>query len=231
MATPKPNAEKSGIVVFQLVRDSACSECGEKLGSGRWLRLEEGRPLCMTCADLAHLVFVPAGDAALTRRASMYSTLRAVVVRFSRARKRYERQGIFVEEPALARAERECLADADSRARARERRAERDAVMDLAYREQFAEHIRRLYPACPADETVAIAERACLKYSGRIGRSAAAKQFAPEAIELAVQAHVRHQHTAYDHLLARGIDRREARSAVVLETNRIIQRWRALAPK
>lgn len=229
MATPKSNAEKSDILVFQVVRDSACSECGEDLGSGRWLRLEEGRPLCMTCADLDHLVFVAAGDAALTRRASTYSTLRAVVVRFSRARKRYERQGILVEESALARAEKECLADADSRARARERRAERDAAMDLAYKEQFAAHICRLYPACPSDEAVAIAERACLKYSGRIGRSAAAKQFAPEAIELAVQAHVRHQHTAYDHLLGSGIDRCEARSAVVFETNKIVQRWRALA--
>ncbi len=161
----------------------------------------------------------------------MFSTLRAVVVRFSRARKRYERQGILVQESALAQAEKECLADADSRTRARERRAERDAAIDLAYKKQFAEHIRRLYPACPADEALAIAERACLKYSGRIGRSASAKEFAPEAIELAVHAHVRHQHTGYDRLLASGLDRREARSEVALETNRIVQRWRALAPE
>jgi hypothetical protein len=48
-----------------------------------------------------HLVFLPSGDAALTRRAKANSRLSAVVVRFSRAGKRYERQGILVEEHAL----------------------------------------------------------------------------------------------------------------------------------
>ena len=50
---------------------------------------------------LGQLVDVPSGDAALTRRARMHSPLSAVVVRFSRARKRYERQGILVFEVAL----------------------------------------------------------------------------------------------------------------------------------
>jgi hypothetical protein len=50
---------------------------------------------------LGQLVYVPSGDAALTRRARMHSPLSAVVVRFSRARKRYERQGILVSEVAL----------------------------------------------------------------------------------------------------------------------------------
>jgi hypothetical protein len=45
-------------------------------------------------------VFLPAGDAALSRRARKASTLSAVVVRFSRPRKRYERQGILVEPKA-----------------------------------------------------------------------------------------------------------------------------------
>ena len=102
------------IVVFWIIRDSVCAECGDELGKGRFLRLEAERPLCLACADLDHLVFLPRGDAALTRRASRYSTLRAVVVRFSRARKRYERQGVMVEEAALARAEQECLSDAEA---------------------------------------------------------------------------------------------------------------------
>src|SRR5436190_1840302 len=55
----------------------------------------------MTCADLDELVYLPSGDAALSRRARMHSPLSAVVVRFSRARKRYERQGILVSEVAL----------------------------------------------------------------------------------------------------------------------------------
>lgn len=102
----------------------------------------------MSCADLAHLVFLPRGDAALTRRASRYSSLKAVVVRFSRSRNRYERQGVLVEEAALARAEQECLADSDARSRARERRAERDAEIDVRYRGEFASHIRPL-PGVP----------------------------------------------------------------------------------
>ncbi len=31
--------------------------------------MEDQGPLCMSCADLAHLIFLPSGDAALTRRA------------------------------------------------------------------------------------------------------------------------------------------------------------------
>jgi hypothetical protein len=179
----------------------------------------------MSCADLAHLVFLPRGDPALTRRAGKYSTLKAVVVRFSRARKRYERQGLLVDEAALARAEQECLADADARARVRERQAERQQAVDARYRAQFATRIRDLYPRCPQDESVAIAEHACAKYFGRIGRTADAKRFDSEALSLAVRAHVRHVHTKYDTLLAGGWDRHEARSAVAEEVERILQRW------
>jgi len=105
VSTAAKAPERDEIVVFWIVRDSACAECGDELGKGRFLRMEAERPLCLACADLDHLVFLGRGDAALTRRASRYSTLRAVVVRFSGSRKRYERQGVLVEEGALARAE------------------------------------------------------------------------------------------------------------------------------
>ena len=226
MTKPKSKNRSSDIVVFQILRDSECAECGEWLGKGRLLRLENERPLCMSCADLAHLVFLPSGDAALTRRASKYSKLRAVLVRFSRNRKRYERQGILVEEAALRQAEQECLADADARSRARERRAERAAKLDEQYRTDFARHVRVHFPNCPEDEANAIAEHACLKYSGRVGRTAAAKEFAPEAIELAVRAHVRHTHTRYDELLANGWDRLDARAEVNTDVDHILDKWR-----
>ena len=93
--------ESPDIVVFRIVRDSECAECHRELAKGRMLRMENGNPLCLSCADLDHLVFLPSGDTALTRRASKHSSLRAVVVQFSRARKRYERQGVLVEQPAL----------------------------------------------------------------------------------------------------------------------------------
>lgn len=224
--SPESNEPKSDdIVVFQTLRDSTCAECGEALGKGRWLRLEKERPLCMSCADLAHLVFLPRGDAALTRRASRYSSLKAVLVRFSRSRNRYERQGVLVEEAALARAEQECLADSDARARARERRAERDAEIDVRYRSEFASHIHRLFPGCPEPEAIEIAEHACLKHSGRVGRTADAKRFDPEMIALAVRAHVRHVHTDYDQLLGSGWERHEARDRVLPKVDRVLESW------
>ena len=44
-----------------------------------------------------------------------HSTLSAVVLKWSRARNRYERQGLMVEEQALEKAEEECLADSEGR--------------------------------------------------------------------------------------------------------------------
>lgn len=212
-AEPKQTSRAGEIVVFWIIRDSACAECGEELGKGRFLRLEGERPLCLACADLDHLVFLPRGDAALTRRATGYSTLRAVVVRFSRSRRRYERQGVLVEERALARAEWECLSDAEARRLARERAAERQQALDAEHVGRFAQRVGELFPACPVEERQAIAEHACEKHSGRIGRSAAAHNLEAAAVEPAVRAHVRHAHTRYDELLARGV--REAKRALL----------------
>ena len=136
--------------MFWIISDSTCAECGEELGRGRFLRLEAERPLCLSCADLAHLVFLESGNAALTRRATRYSTLHAVVVRFSRARKRYERQGVLVEEAALAQAEAECLSDADMREAARQRAAAKRMELDATYVEAFARRIGELFPGSPS---------------------------------------------------------------------------------
>src|SRR5215469_18266493 len=111
------------LVVFSLVRESKCSECNKELWKGDFLFRDGERGLCMTCADLDELVYLPSGDAALSRRARMRSPLSAVVVRFSRARRRYERQGILVSEVALE-AEAKCLADSELRALRRGRDAE-----------------------------------------------------------------------------------------------------------
>lgn len=100
-------SQEPELVVFAIMRDSRCSKCKAELPHNSFILLEQGQPLCLTCADLDHLVYLPSGDTGLTRRARKYSSLSAVVVRFSRARKRYERQGILVEEAALQRAEKE----------------------------------------------------------------------------------------------------------------------------
>ena len=218
--------DASEITVFSVRRESACSECDAEIGRGGLLRLEDGNPLCMACADLDGLVVLPRGDAALTRRARKYSTLSAVIVRFSRTRKRYERQGLLVEEAALRRAEKECLADAEARSRARQRAATRRTEQDADYVKAFAERIGEIHPHGPVAERLEIARHACARSSGRVGRSTAAKELDEWAIDLAVQAHVRHRHSNYDELLVQGIDRQDARVAVAMEVNRVLTAWR-----
>ena len=212
--------------VFITTTESSCSECGNDLGRKAWITLIRDKgALCLACADSDHLIFLPAGDAALTRRSRKHSTLSAVVLKWSRARKRYERQGLLVEAEALERAEQECLADSDARARRREREAARRAQLDGEYVQQFAGRVRELYPRCPPGREDAIAEHACLKYSSRVGRSAAAKNLDERAIRLAVVAHVRHTETPYDALLVRGQDRSDARAQVEEAVAQVLAQW------
>lgn len=134
--------KSNDIKVFISNRDSICDECGEELGRRAWITLERDKgALCLTCADLDHLIFLPSGDAALTRRSRKHSTLVAVVLKWARARKRYERQGLLVENQALEQAEEECLADSEIRARRREREAERRAELDEQYIKRFSERL------------------------------------------------------------------------------------------
>jgi hypothetical protein len=210
------------LVVIEPLNEWTCTNCG---GSG-WLLLMEGPgPLCMDCADMGHLVFLPAGNAALSRRAKKASRLSAVVVRFSRARKRYERQGILVEEQALEEAEAQCLADEDARARRRERDRQRRADQDVVFEARLAEAVRQLFPGCPADRAEAIARHAGMRGSGRVGRSAAGRALDERAVTLAVVASVRHQDTEYDDLLMAGVPREEARARVGADIDRVLAAW------
>ncbi len=158
------------IVVFLVRRDSRCGECGRELLSGNFLRMEDDKPLCLDCADLGHLEYLPSGDAAITRRATKHSPLRAVVVQWSRTRKRYERQGILVSPEAIERAEQESLADADCRARQRERAAVKRDAEDQDYIAAVVARLKALFPGCSSQEAGQIAHHACRKYSGRVGR-------------------------------------------------------------
>lgn len=86
------------LVVIMPLHEFTCTVCG---GSGDLLIMEEPGPSCLVCAHLDDLTFLQAGNAALTRKAAKASTHTAVVVRFSRSRKRYERQGLLVEPESL----------------------------------------------------------------------------------------------------------------------------------
>jgi hypothetical protein len=211
--------------VFSIVKASKCSQCNQELWKGELLTMQGNQPLCMECADLDHLVYLPSGDAALTRRATKHSSLWAVVVRFSRSRGRYERQGVLVQSEALEKAEEECLADADLRAARQARDAERRQYQDVDLAARMAEKIRALYPGCPPKEALGIAAHTAARGSGRVGRSAAGRALDDHALELAVAAWVRHRHTRYDELLMNGRERAAARSEIREDMDNVLARW------
>lgn len=214
-------------VVFQILRDSECSECGAEIAQGAFLSKEAEEALCLSCAHLDDLEYLPSGDAALTRRATKYSERVAVVVRFSRSRGRYERQGILVGRTALEKAERECVEDAEERAAARARGAERRREQDRELVAQMVKQIGNLFPGCPTGEAAAIAEHTAARGSGRVGRSAAGRNLEERALTLAVAAAIRHNHTEYDELLASGVERAAAREQIAAKVEEIPAAWRS----
>jgi hypothetical protein len=213
-------------VVFLNRRDAACSECGAELPSGSFLYLEAEQALCLACAGMGELEFLPRGDTALTRRATKYSESRAVVVEFCRSRGRYERQGILVTEAAIRQAEQECAEDAPDRARQRERAAEARKKDDTVFVDQMKAKIQAMFPGCPPAEVRQIAAHTALRGSGRVGRSAAGRKLDSDAVTLAVIAAVRHRHTNYDELLASGVERVYARAKVQDQIEEILDAWR-----
>jgi hypothetical protein len=216
---------EGGPVVFSILRASQCSQCKKELDRGDFLTLEKGEPLCTTCADLDHLVFLPRGDTALTRRARKHSSLSVVVVKFSRARRRYERQGVLVEEAGLDKAREECLSDEEVRDRRREREAAQREEEDHELVQEMAGKIRDYFPGCPANEALAIARHTAERGSGRVGRSASGRALDEGALRLAVIASIRHKHTHYDKLLMEGLDRSEARWAVQDKIEEVLSSW------
>lgn len=213
-------------VVFDILRESKCTECGAEMPKGSFLFMEAEKPLCLPCAGWGDLEYLPSGDTALTRRATKYSERSVVVVRFSRSRGRYERQGILVESAALARAEEECALDADARAAARERGTEARRRQDRELVARMIGQLLVLFPGCSPHEARAIAEHTATRGSGRVGRTAAGQNLDEQALSAAVAAAVRHNHTDYDTLLARGVDRETARRQVAERVSATLAAWR-----
>jgi hypothetical protein len=212
-------------VVFEILRESACSECGAELERGSFLLIEAERPLCLPCARLGDLEYLPAGDTVLTRRSARYSERTAVVVRFSRSRGRYERQGVLVEKAALEKAEQECSEDAGERARARAAGAARRQKEDRELIARMILEIGKLFPGCPPHEASAIAAHTAARNSGRVGRTEAGRNLDEAALLAAVTAGVRHKYTEYDALLASGVERILARERVGDRVREILAAW------
>jgi len=214
------------LVVFQLTTESSeCSECAGMIYTNEIFLLEQKQPLCLQCADLDHLEFLPSGNATLTRRARKHSPLSAIVTRFNKRRKRYQRQGILVTAEAIDAAHAQNEGDAEQRAIMRERAAKRREEQDVELVAQVKALILKDFPGCPETEAEEIAAHTAERGSGRVGRSAAGRELDPRAISLAVVARIRHQYTDYDQLLMNGVERMSARAQIRDVQQQVIDRW------
>lgn len=95
------------LVVFITLKEAQCTRCQKELERSSFLYREADQSLCLNCAGFETLVFLPSGNAKLTRRVKNECARYLVVVKFSRTRKRYERQGLLVEEQILEKARRD----------------------------------------------------------------------------------------------------------------------------
>jgi hypothetical protein len=77
--------------------------------------------------------------------------------------------------------------------------------------------LRNLAPLIPFADSEPVLERAAKLMRADLSIGA--------ALWLALVAHVRHQHTEYDALLAEGYDRDAARHFVVEETEAVLRNW------
>lgn len=214
------------LVVFIMQRESAtCHECGTKLSRGNLIFQEQNDSLCLHCADLDHLEFLPSGNAAMSRRSKKYSPLSAIVIQFNRKARRYQRCGILVSASAIKKAEIECLSDADQREAARIRNAQRTKQEDKKLVQEMTAIICEQFPGCPATEAKQIATHTAQRGSGRVGRSAAARHLCTEPIRIAVIASIRHNHTEYDELLMSGCNRADARTKISRQITSKLNQW------
>lgn len=221
----KAEPGSSQLLVIAAIKPWACALCMAQFGRGDLLAMDDAGPLCLDCADLGHLEYLHRGDTALTRRAKRGSRLSAVVVQWSRARQRYERQGILAEVEAIGQAERKCLADSEVRERRRVRDARRRIVEDERFVAELADAIGSQFPGCSPGRAERIARHAGARSSGRIGRTSAGRLLTPDAVRLAVIASVRHEDTAYEDLLMSGVPRMKARELVREDVDSVLRAW------
>lgn len=95
----------------------------------------------------------------------------------------------------------------------------RDAT-DIA---KASAEVEKQFPQMPQDERETVLKHGFKKHSGRVGRTNSIPL--SRKVLLAVIAHVRHRHTAYDALLDQGIDREDARKSTRKDIERLLQKW------
>lgn len=204
-----------------------CSVCRKvvRFGQAYVAETENHKGTCFSCSPFTKAAFLEPGNAALTRRSKKYSAFCGILFSWNRRRKRFERKGQYVEAKAIAMAQLECEEDAKNRALKNEKAAIKRMTEDKIYVVEFSVAIRKRYPNCPKNRELAIAKHACEKYSGRVGRTANAKQFDGEMIDLAVEAHIRHKETNYNSQFNKGITKRTIRSLVKEDITKVLHKW------
>ena len=180
---------------------------------------------CLNCIGYNDLILLPCGDATRSRRAKKYSARFAEVMEYNPRSRRYERRGILVEAKAIELADASCLKDADSRAKCRKKAYHERQLEDVEYIFQFSRAIRKQFPLCPVEEVYEISKHATERNSGRVGRTAAAKEFNQDMIRLAVIAYIRHKHTPYDRILASGTSKDYARKKIMPIVKEKLKAW------
>ena len=128
---------------------------------------------------------------------------------------------------AIDEAEASLEADSDKRAKQREKAAVRRVEADEKLVHEMTLLILEAYPSCPKDEAHQIASHTAQRGSGRVGRSAAGRALSADAIRLAVRAWIRHQHTNYDSLLMRGVERQTAREQIANDLEKKASEWQS----
>ena len=172
------------------------------------------------------LVFVPAGDAALTRLLKPLATCEVMQKRY----KTYppKRIGLLVEPSDLAATRRRLEETRPQREANRVRERDRREKQEEEYRARFREETVRLYPRIPQADLDGIVALATEVGSGRVGRSG--KLPLTDKVKLAVRAHVRHTHTDYDEKRVEfGWDRQArelARELAARPIEEILNSWR-----
>ena len=222
----KPEQPSKDIVVFRLIsnKENSCSECHKELGKGNLLRVENGNGLCMVCADLDHLVTLPQGDAAMTRRAKKYSKLWAVIMRFSRTRGRYERQGLLVEKEAFDKAEEELLSASELAAQ-RKLHAEMNLTdEDQKLARDILPKLLQMFPHCPPTDAKEIARQGSEYIYTLVKRNEAGGPN-EEDIRALLTRYARHHYTTYDEFLIQGMSRASAKAAVSQQLQEVLERW------
>jgi hypothetical protein len=207
---------------------TTCQKCKKNISKGDYFvsESEKTKGTCFSCSPFGTYFFLPPGDAAMTRRSKKHSEQCAVLQEWNQRRRRYERKGQYIEALAFEKARLECDEDKGIRAIQNQKAAITREKQDKIYIEEFATVIRSFYPNCPKGRETNIAQHACEKYSGRVGRSASAKEFDEKMVDLAVEAHIRHSETNYDLQFGKGKAKREIRADVKFDIIKIMQSWK-----